>query len=424
MKKKIFGAARLCGLVVCALALFSASQVAFCETHSREEVRKMYAQLCENPIRTPYESLPDLERFLPGSLTEDALEQALNNVKFIRYLAYLPYDLALSEEAIANSQAAALLLAATNELSHTPSQPEGMPPALYETGYAAASSSNIASFNWFTDGVLLTGLEHFMLDEADYNLPTLGHRRWILSPQLQYTGFGLANSASGISYVVMHVMDFSGEDADYGHVAWPSAGAFPAEYMSAGMPWSVSLQPESYNLEASSPTVTLKEQNSGAVFAFALPSSEIEAQYFAISREAYGEGACIIFRPDLAAAGLAGYEQNQIWQVSIDGLVAVDGATASLEYTVEIISLEPIEPAAVEIEPQTLALKVGETAAVEGIAVPSWADDTSVRYESSDPAIAAVDANGRVTAISAGECEISAIAANGLSDICTVSVDE
>ena len=96
-------------------------------------------------MRTPYETLPDLQQFLPGALTEEALEQALNNVKFIRYLAYLPYDLALSEEATARSQAAALLLAAANELSHTPSQPEGMPLALYETGYAAASSSNSSS---------------------------------------------------------------------------------------------------------------------------------------------------------------------------------------------------------------------------------------------------------------------------------------
>ena len=92
MKKKICGAARLCGLVVCALALLFASQVAFCETHSREEVRKMYVQLCETPMHTPYETLPDLQQFLPGALTEEALEQALNNVKFIRYLAYLPYD--------------------------------------------------------------------------------------------------------------------------------------------------------------------------------------------------------------------------------------------------------------------------------------------------------------------------------------------
>lgn len=110
--------------------------------------------------------------------------------------------------------------------------------------------------------------------------------------------------------------------------------------------------------------------------------------------------------------------------MTIEGLVAADGATTSLEYTVEVISLEPIEPAAVEIEPQTLALRVGETAAVEAIAIPSWADDTSVRYESSEPAIATVDANGRVTALAAGECEISAIAVNGLTDICTVSVNE
>ena len=70
----------------------------------------MYVQLCETPMRTPYETLPDLQQFLPGALTEEALEQALNNVKFIRYLAYLPYDLALSGEATARSQAAALLL--------------------------------------------------------------------------------------------------------------------------------------------------------------------------------------------------------------------------------------------------------------------------------------------------------------------------
>jgi len=412
----------MCRLFTVAIVLILLPQVALCENHSRDEVREMYSQLYAKPARTPYAVVPDASAFSAGALTWDAQMQAMNYTRFMRYLAYLPYDLTLDNIAVEKAQNAALLLAATDMLSHTPEKPAGMEESLYSSAYYTCSTSNIAAFNWFTDDMLLVSLDYFMQDEADYNLPALGHRRWILSPRLQKTGFGLANSESGVSYTVMHVMDFSAEKPDYLHIDWPSAGAFPAELMTEGTPWSVSLNPDKFDMEASSPSIKLTETVSGAQFAFTLPSFEPRANYYAINHESYGEGSCLIFRPDLSSAGLHGYEQNQIWEVEISGLVTVEGEITTISYSVEIISLEPIEPVAVEIDPQSLSLAPGETYALSALVIPSWADDLSVLYESSDPAIATVDESGLVTAIAEGCCTITAITVNGESDVCTLTV--
>ncbi|NLG26038.1 MAG: hypothetical protein GX558_11825 [Clostridiales bacterium] len=97
-------------------------------------------------------------------------------------------------------------------------------------------------------------------------------------------------------------------------------------------------------------------------------------------------------------------------------------ALAPIAYVVEVASLTPIDPADVELSAPGDALAVGETIALTAVVVPGWADDLTVIYESSDPAVASVDPSGVVTARSPGAATITAAAVNGRSDRLAITV--
>lgn len=67
-----------------------------------------------------------------GSLSEDTLNSALRMLNQIRYIAGIPYDVALDDSYNQQAQAAALANYVNNELSHEPARPEGMTDEMYE----------------------------------------------------------------------------------------------------------------------------------------------------------------------------------------------------------------------------------------------------------------------------------------------------
>ena len=62
----------------------------------------------------------------------------------------------------------------------------------------------------------------------------------------------------------------------------------------------------------------------------------------------------------------------------------------------------------------TLSLKVGETSQIAYEVLPNDATDKTVSFQSSDPAIASVDANGLITAVSNGTTTIKVVTSNGM----------
>lgn len=381
--------------------------------HTREDIRDMYAPLVIRREESPYLETPVTQGdYAPGSLTEAAISDAVAYLNFIRKLAYLEGEVGTDALYTLRAQHAAVLLAANDKLAHDSPRAVGMSDGFYQTAYTGTMSSNIAAINWMDNDVLIAALDYFVRDDGVANLSILGHRRWLLSPYLGKTGFGLANSATGMSYTAMYAHDFSHDPGAWDNVKWPSEGAFPADMTSADIPWSVTLNPAVYADDFSNVTVAMYEQSRGPA----------QLAHFSINAEAYGAGPCIIFMPDLAGMGLVDYQQNQVWHVRIDGLRTVDGGHASMEYTVEMVSLYPIDPAAVEVSPRALEMKVGDICLLAAAVVPEWADDISVIWSSSDEAVAIVDENGYVTAVGEGRCDISATAVNGRSDICAVGV--
>lgn len=398
------------------------------ENHDVQAVRTKYLEEMHKESKLSYVNAPSVSApYAVGGLSDEALEAALGSVNFIRYLAYLEpleLDSALTDAA----QHGAVLMAANASLSHFPEQPDDMEDSFYLIGSQAAASCNLASFNWSEDDLLIQAANQFSRDDGEGNREILGHRRWLLYPGMKYTGFGLAQDAQGRSYAAMYVMDDSRAEADYDLIAWPSAGAFPAEYLTADTPWSVSFNPDIYDLQASCPRVTLTEQSCGAEFVFDEILEDVQGEkYFLIASGRYGDGPAYVFHPDLSEYNelMYGYQQNQVWTVRIEGMILLGGSPAeTVEYTVSMISLTPIDPAAVEILPREIIISAGQTAELTAQVIPTWADDLSLTWESENEDIAVVDENGVVTGVKAGACGIFARSANGRYDRIEVTVTE
>ena len=293
----------------------------------------------------------------------------------------------------------------------------------YDSAHIATSSGCIARFNWMRPTILREGVEYFLRDDGEENLGTLGHRRWALNPMMAATGFGLANAKSGMSYVLMYAHDLGHPEADWDSVCWPAAGDFPAELIHDHLAWSVVLNPSRYDLGKRDPVVTLTESDSGLRFQFH-PANGVGDGFCALNLEGYGAGPCIVFRPDFSGTGFTDYLQNQRWHVRIEGLVDSEGDPADMDYDVNMISLFPQDAVNVELSPLEASLGPGESLVLQADVIPSYADDLSVSWRTSDESVAAVDGHGTVTAISPGECEISVTCAGGYEDRCRVSVHE
>lgn len=387
---------------------------------TREELRNAWQQA--NILKTdasPYAEIPDPEAFIPGSLTEEARQHALFCLNFMRELAGLE---PVSEDPLytLRAQNGALLLAANDFLDHNAVQPAGMPDDLYESAHLGTSLGNIAKFNWMKPDILIDGVTYFARDDGESNLPVLGHRRWLLNPRMEKTGFGLANAKSGMSYVTMYAVDMGNADAQWNHVAWPCAGVFPVEMMRSALPWSISFNDEIYGTPDRI-KVYLKEETSGAEFCFE-PNRDNEDGFCVFSTESYGCGDCLIFRPDITKKGIPEYLQNQTWQVHITGLRDTDGNALEITYRCEMVSLNPQDVVNVEVSQLEAVLAPGETIDLDAAVIPSYADDLSLTWGSSDAAVATVNADGIVTAVSSGTCSITAMSSNGRRDVCEITI--
>lgn len=411
MLKRVLCAA-LCALLIGPSALAA---------HTREEVRAAYRAIASVGDASPYLETPVAAApYAAGALTEAARADTLAYLNFCRWLAELA---PVAESGIYDYQCqhGATLLAALDYVDHNAPRPEDMDQNFYDSAHIGTSSGNIARFNWMRPSILREGVAYFLRDDGDANLLTLGHRRWALNPLMAATGFGLANSAAGMSYVVMYAHDLGCPDAEWAQVCWPSAGAFPATLMHDHLAWSITLNPSAYDLAASYPEITLSEAGSGLSFHFS-PAAGTGDGDCAANFEGYGAGPCLSFRPDFTGTGFTDYQQNQRWTVRVDGLVASSGDPAPLEYAVEMISLRVEDVANVEITPLEAALQVGDALQMRAAVVPSYADDLRVVWSSSDETIATVDADGRVTAVGPGICAITATSANGQADSCALTV--
>lgn len=392
---------------------------------SRSELRALFAALTSAESDALFAETPSIEPpYAAGALSDEQIDSAFDTLNVLRALAGLP-EAAEDAELSGIAQHGAVLSAAQGEITHAPDQPGDMPDDFYALGAAAAARCNLALFNWHEPRLAARAMVFFMQDDTAGNLADLGHRRWMLSPTMGKAGLGLALDEPGRSYIALYVTDDSAS-FDYDSIAWPCAGAFPAELMNAETPWSISLNPEKYDLAASKPRVTLIEETSGA--RWEMESGDYtgaDGAYFTLSFGRFGDGPACIFRPDLSEYPELenGYEQNQVWHIVLTGLAGTDGAPcADIAFTCEMASLTPIDPAGIELSERSYTLAVGEERAVSATVYPRWADELGYTLSIDDPAVASISPDGTLTGLSKGTCTLTARTANGRTDSIPVAV--
>ena len=79
-------------------------------------------------------------------------------------------------------------------------------------------------------------------------------------------------------------------------------------------------------------------------------------------------------------------------------------------------------PDSVALTPESLHLKVGDTGTVSATVLPDSVTDKTVVWTSSNEAVATVDETGKITAVAAGQADITAIC-GGVSAVCPVMVE-
>ncbi|HGF7757476.1 TPA: Ig domain-containing protein [Enterococcus faecium] len=82
-----------------------------------------------------------------------------------------------------------------------------------------------------------------------------------------------------------------------------------------------------------------------------------------------------------------------------------------------------MDPSGVTLNKTTTTLAVGASETLSATVLPADATDKSVKYSSSDEAIATVTpVQGKITGIAAGTATITATTANGKTAVCEVTV--
>lgn len=254
--------------------------------------------------------------FRAGKVNDALLQDGVNMLNFFRFLVDLPDDVLLKTDYTELAQHGSVLNAAWKHIAHSQAQPTGMAADFYAKASKGIGSSNLhQGCSSLSDAVM-----GWMDDSDDSNIDRLGHRRWVLNPNMQYTGLGFVDG-----YSSMYGFDSSRQKAvSYSYVAFPSGAAYPADFFGARQAWHVSLNPALYQTpKKANLTVTLTDVSGGKKYTFSPTKS---AGYFTVETSNYGIPNCIIFRPDNIK------DYNGTYRVEIAGLKDSKGKSVNFSY--------------------------------------------------------------------------------------------
>ena len=297
------------------------------QPHTQEEIKAFFAaHPYSGSNAVTYSVVPSMTDYISGKLSDATLQDGLNAVNTVRYIAGMPYDITCSSTYNQYAQDGAFVLASNGTgLTHTPSNTSGIPAALFESGYKGTSSSNIGRGYGNISSSVIRG---YMNDGSGSNLQTIGHRRWILCPNMQYIGFGYCNG-----YTTTYVFDSARKGYEVDYITWPATNQ-PAELFYG--PWSVQLSQSTFNInDQSNISVVMTDMNDGRTWTFSNSReySTSERPYFNVDTSNYGWMDAIIFHPGEY------FDAGDRVKVDITGLVDSEGNAASISYEVNFFSM-------------------------------------------------------------------------------------
>ncbi len=268
---------------------FSEEELRSIENIRKNELTKFMPAHKES---SAYAVNPSKSQSRAGSLSSVTVENGLKGINYMRYLAKVPHDITDSKELNELAQNAAFVLSVTNQFTHYPKNTENIPDEIFSKAYKGASTANIGEgYGETADSLYEFNIE--CLDDSDKeNISKLGHRRWMLNPNLKFVGQGLAKNR-----VVTEIFDQSrvmGALPEY--VTWPAKGEFPIRKRLNldNIAWNISFSKKNGNI--SEANVILKNLETGKTWEFNNKSGKKDGEFY-VNNGNYGYGPSVIFKP-------------------------------------------------------------------------------------------------------------------------------
>ena len=114
------------------------------QRHTQQQIRERFEQLdIDIHDVTEYsQAYTDSSPYRIGSPSDEARQQALDALNFVRYVAGLPDDVELDDDLNYKAQNGSMVLYLNQAISHTPPKPDGLPQSIYDVGYEAYNTGD------------------------------------------------------------------------------------------------------------------------------------------------------------------------------------------------------------------------------------------------------------------------------------------
>lgn len=343
------------------------------ERHTQAEIKAKFQELyfSVNDEPTYAEDYSTTSPYSAGKLSDEELQAALNSVNFTRYVAGLPYDVKLDSNYSVYAQHSSLVNYMNNSLSHFPSQPSGLPDDLYELGYSGSGRSNIAMGFGNVASSVIAG---YMEDSDNSNIDRVGHRRWVLNPPMQYTGFGYVGNATAMyAFDMKRSDDFTGD-----YICWPAENT-PYELVrnsdsTNGYAYSITLGNTYDTPSRSKVTVDVTSKKLGKSWHLDSSSNTYAGNYLNVENSGYGMSKCIIFN-------VGDLPEDDTVSVTVKGIYK-NGVEKPISYTVNYFNMLDDNDYPVGFEKSEYDIEVGETIRLNGCHNPLITENYSIWYGS------------------------------------------
>jgi len=249
-----------------------------------------------------------------GATSPAYLEATRKRIAYYRAMAGVPSNVTMYAPFVQQAQAAALMMSANKQLSHSPSSSWR---CYSDEGVKGAGSANLAS----APGPVAIDL--YMHDSGGGN-GAVGHRRWLLFPQLSRMGAGSTPPSgdlfgSNALYVLDDATIWGARPAVRdGFVAWPPRGYVP--HTIVPMRWSFSYP--------------------GADFSSATVSMWRNGASLGVTKEpivaGFGENS-LVWNPQVGGSLWPAPSADTTFEVRVNN-VRINGANQSFAYTVIIFN--------------------------------------------------------------------------------------
>ena len=238
--------AKLAGYHTVASSTSKTKNITLLTTSSRASVKAAYKKILAPAVRVQPGWTGSVKGCKLGTETAKSKSATLDAINFVRALNQLDgvyLDTSLNKKALQSS----LIQHANNTLTHMPSKKL---KCWTQGGYDGASTGNLS---W---GAVSAGaVVGYMLDDGAWNT-SVGHRRWLLTPQTRIMGTGSTSVANTIVVVNGTAGKYASKyNVEPEWMEWPSKGWFPAQLEPWGR-WSLSESNRDVDFSKAKVTVT------------------------------------------------------------------------------------------------------------------------------------------------------------------------